>query len=83
MSHTELPNKTLERQLRKAVLASLHKILPEFRAHIGQCQACNEFHEWALWKHKNGTNEWQAKCPETGATLTMPLVFGDRDNEHA
>ncbi len=76
----ELPSKVLERQLRRAILASLHKLLPEFRAHVGRCAACDEFHDWVLWTHKRGTNEWHAECPTTGASLSMPFLFGPRDD---
>lgn len=56
-------------------MESLHSLLPEFRSHIDDCHACGGFHEWILWRHRKGTNEWQTRCPATGTILTMPFIF--------
>lgn len=76
MDGVELPNKALERRLRRAIMESLHVLLPEFRAHIAHCPACGRFHEWVRWAHQRNTNYWIAGCPETGAALKIPFLFG-------
>lgn len=69
----ESPNTVLEKQLRQAIIESLHELVPEFRAHVTSCAHCGEFHDWLLWQHSEGTNEWHAECPTTGTTLVLPL----------
>jgi hypothetical protein len=69
------PSRTLEKRLRQAIMDALHELVPEFRAHTGQCASCSGFHEWLSWQHREGTNEWHARCPTTGATLTLPFLF--------
>ena len=71
----ESPNTVLEKHLRQAIMQSLHLLLPEFRAHVGSCAHCRGFHDWVVWRHAQGTNEWHAKCPDTGATLVLPLLL--------
>jgi len=75
-TNAELPNRILEKRLRRAIMDALHELVPEFRAHVGRCASCGAFHDWLLWTHREGTNEWHAACPGTGATLTLPFVFG-------
>ena len=78
---TPAPNMVLLENLERAVLARLHELVPEFRAHVEECVACGEFHDWLHWRHEDGTNEWHAKCPEMGVELSMPLKFGNRDED--
>lgn len=70
------PNKVLERKLVKAIMRSLHELLPEFRTHVGSCPGCGEFHDWVTWRHVEGTNQWVASCPSSGEELTLPFLFG-------
>jgi hypothetical protein len=74
MSHST-PNAILERELRRAILASLHTLVPEFRSHVVSCTHCHEFHDWIVWRHREGTTEWAARCPHTGEDLVIPLVL--------
>jgi len=76
MSEASQPKKVLERELRQAIIRSLHELLPEFRTHVTSCPACDEFHDWLSWSHASGTTEWVATCPGTGAAITLPLQFG-------
>ena len=76
MPNPEPPGRILERHLQKAIMASLHELLPEFHAHVVGSKACQKFHEWAVWRHQDGTNEWRTDCPDTGVTLTIPFQFG-------
>lgn len=71
-----IPNKTLERELRQAIVGKLHELLPEFRTHVSHCPACDLFHDWMTWKHVDRTNEWVAQCPQTGAAITVAFRFG-------
>jgi len=76
MNEVHQPKKALERELRQAIVKSLHELLPEFRTHVTRCPVCEQFHDWLTWKHTQGTTEWVATCPETGVTITLPLQFG-------
>jgi len=67
------PNKILEQQLRRAILDSLHELVPEFRSHVAECVHCGGFHDWTVWRHRESTNEWHAVCPATGESLILPL----------
>ena len=73
------PNKVLERKLLSAIKRSLHELLPEFRTHVSDCPGCGTFHDWVAWHHVEGTNEWMARCPESGQALTLPFLFGPKD----
>lgn len=76
--NVESPNHALEKRLRQAIMSSLHDLVPEFHSHVGHCAACNGFHEWLLWEHRAGTNEWTAQCPSSGATLRLPFSLGQK-----
>ena len=73
----ESPDRVLEKQLRRAIMQSLHELVPEFRAHVGECASCAGFHDWLVWRHQPGTHEWHAKCPSTGAALLLPFELAD------
>ena len=72
------PKQILESRLRRAIMESLHELVPEFRSHLGSCASCNAFHDWLVWRHREGTSEWYAECPTTGAQLVLPFrLAGD------
>jgi hypothetical protein len=75
------PNKMLERALRQAIVRSLHTLLPEFRTHVAKCPACEEFHDWLMWKHAEGTTEWVATCPTSSVKISLPFRFGSDADE--
>jgi hypothetical protein len=76
MNQVGKPNMALERELREAIVRSLHELVPEFRTHVSRCPACDEFHDWMTWKHIRGTSDWLATCPATGQTISVSLQFG-------
>jgi len=73
MNEVDHPRKALERELRQAIVRSLHELLPQFRTHVSRCPVCEQFHDWLTWTHARGTTEWMATCPETGVTIRLPL----------
>lgn len=77
----ESPDRVLERRLRHAIMQSLHVLVPEFRAHVGECASCAGFHDWLSWRHQAGTHEWRAACPNTGAELVLPFQLADAGDE--
>jgi hypothetical protein len=78
----ESPDRVLEKHLRDAIMQSLHNLVPEFRAHVGECASCTGFHDWLVWRHQSGTHEWRAECPSTGAHLVLPFQLA-KANEAA
>ena len=74
------PRQILETRLRRAIMASLHELVPEFRSHVGSCASCHDFHDWLVWRHREGTSEWYAECPTTGAQLVLPFRLAGRGN---
>jgi len=76
MTEVVKPNKVLERKLVRAIMDSLHELLPEFRTHVDACPGCGGFHDWLNWRHVEGTNTWVASCPTSGQELALPFLFG-------
>ena len=69
------PSAILERQLREAIVAALHELVPEFQSHVQSCPNCGKFHDWVRWRHQEHTSEWHAECPDTGQRMILPLEF--------